>query len=258
MARTIVIANQKGGIGKSSSVSNLARALTEHNQRVLMIDLDPQGGLSASVGVDSFTVKRSTHTLLMSKNSTVDQVMRRVGSRLAIVPASIDLASAEVLLASKRNHTTRLRDALNRQPLPFDYVLIDTPPTLGILTANGLVAADELLIPVQAQYLAMRGIRGLLDTVDRITVNLNPDLRMTGIFATMFDYASQHAQEVLNELHDVFGNVVFDTVLPYADVVAEAPVAAKSVLDYAPDHAASHAYRQLAQEIIQRGESNNA
>lgn len=258
MARTLVIANQKGGIGKSTSVSNLARALTERNHRVLMIDLDPQGGLSAAVGVDSFNVKRSSYSLLMKENTALEKVARRVGTNLAIIPASIDLASAEIQLATKRDHTLRLQNALARQPLPFDYVLIDTPPTLGILTANGLVAAQELLIPVQAQYLAMRGVRGLLDTVDRITRNLNRDLSLLGIFVTMFDPESQHAQEVLDELHDVFGDAVFTTVLPYASVVAEAPVAHQSVLDYAPEHPAALAYRQLAQEIIQRGEPNNA
>ncbi len=258
MARTLVIANQKGGIGKSTSVSNLARALTELNHRVLIIDLDPQGGVSAAVGVDSFNVKRSIYSLLMKEDTPLEKVVRRVGTNLAIIPASIDLASAEIKLASKKDNTQRLRQALQRQPLPFDYVLIDTPPTLGILTANGLVAAQDLLIPVQAQYLAMRGIRGLLETVGRITLNLNKELRLLGIFATMFDPASQHAQEVLDELNDVFGAAVFTTVLPYADVVAEAPVAQQSVLDYASDHPAAHAYRQLAQEIIQRGETNNA
>lgn len=257
MARILVVANQKGGIGKSTSVANLARALTERQYRVLIIDLDPQGGVSATVGVDSFNVKRSTYTLLMKDKVNLEKVMRRVGPNLAIVPASIDLAAAEVQLAKQSNQVQRLRYALNHNALPFDYILIDTPPTLGILTANGLVAAQELLIPVQAQYLAMRGIRGLLQTVEQITKKLNPELRLLGIFVTMFDARARHAQEVLDELHTVFGAKVFQTVLPYDEVVAEAPIAHQSVLDYAPEHPVSQAYRQLAQEIIQRGETNN-
>ncbi len=255
MTRTLVIANQKGGIGKSTSVLNIGRALTEQGYRVLLIDLDPQGGLTAAVGVDSYSVRRSTYSLLIYENTSLGRLMRLVSKNLALLPASIDLASAEVQLASKRDQVVRLKRALdqNRVAVAFDYIIIDTPPALGILTANGLVAAGELLIPVQCQYLAMRGVRGLLDTTQRIQRQLNPDLRVTGLFATMYREGSTHAQEVVDELHEVFGSQMFQAIVPLADVVAEAPVAELSVLDYAPQHPASQAYRALTQEIISRG-----
>lgn len=253
MARTLVIANQKGGIGKSTSVANIGRALTEQGYRVLMVDLDPQGGLTAAVGVDSYNISRSVYSLLMYDNAPIGRLIRQVHEKLALLPASIDLASAEIQLASRRDQVVRLHRGLQRNRIPFDYIIIDTPPTLGILTANGMVAADELLVPVQCQYLAMRGVRGLLDTARRIQENLNPRLKLNGVFATMHQPESTHSQEVVNELQHVFGPKMFKTIVPMADVLAEAPVAELSVLDYAPNHPAAMAYRTLTQEIINRG-----
>jgi chromosome partitioning protein len=252
LTRTIVIANQKGGIGKSTSAINIGRALAEKGYRVLLVDLDPQGGLTAAIGVDSYGVRRSTYSLLMYDNVAIGRLVRTVGQNMGLIPASIDLASAEVQLASRRDQVVRLRNGLSRNRTPFDFVVIDTPPTLGILTANGLVAADELIIPVQCQYLAMRGVRALMDTVDRIRQHLNPSLKLTGVFATMFQDDSLHAREVVDEVRSVFGNVMFNTIVPTSDVVAEAPVSGQSVLDYAPKHPASQAYRALTQEIISR------
>ncbi len=252
MTRTLVIANQKGGIGKSTSVVNIGRALTEQGRRVLLIDLDPQGGLTAAVGVDSYTVRRSVYSMLMYDEAPIGRLMRLISHNLVLIPASIDLASAEVQLAKRADQVIRLRQALERNRTPFDFIIIDTPPTLGVLTVNGLVAAEELLIPVQTQFLAMRGARALLDTKERIEKKLNPNLKLTGVFATMHQPESMHAKEVVLELQDVFGPKMFHTIIPMADVVAEAPVAEVSVLDYAPSHPASKAYRALAQEIIDR------
>lgn len=253
MTRTLVVANQKGGIGKSTSVVNIGRALTEKGYRVLLVDLDPQGGLTAAVGIDSYSVNRSVYSLLMYDNAPIGRLMQRISDNLILLPASIDLASAEIQLASRRDQVVRLHRSLQRNRTPFDYIVIDTPPTLGILTANGLVAADELLIPVQCQYLAMRGVRALLDTAKRIQENLNPKLRLNGVFATMYQEDSTHSQEVVEELQRVFKAKMFKTFIPRDEVLAEAPVAEISVLEYAPDHPASLAYRSLTQEIIQRG-----
>lgn len=254
MARTIVIANQKGGIGKSTSALNISRALSEAGQRVLMIDLDPQGGLSAAIGVDSYSVKRSTYELLMSQKTSINRLIRSVGPNLALIPASLDLARAEVQLATQKDRTVRLRKALMRQRLTFDMIVIDTPPTLGILTANGLTAAQELLVPVQAQFLAMRGVRALLDTVKRVAENANPDIHLLGVFATMYNDSSTHSREVIAELASALGDKFFSISIPLDDVVAEAPVSGKALMDYAPHHAAAAAYRAIASEIIQRGE----
>ncbi|MCB9437078.1 MAG: ParA family protein [Anaerolineales bacterium] len=252
MTRTLVIANQKGGIGKSTSAMNIGRALNEFGYRVLLIDLDPQGGLTAACGIDSYTVRRSTYSLLMYDNAPFGRLLWRVRDGLVLIPASLDLANAEIQLASRPDAALRLYTGLTRNPIDFDYILIDTPPSLGVLTANGMAAADELLIPVQCQYLAMRGVRAIEDTRQRIQQKMKRNLFLGGVFATMYQPDYAHSQEVVDELHDVFGPKMFQTVIPMADVVAEAPAAEQSVLDYAPNHPATHAYRSLTLEIINR------
>lgn len=250
MTRIIVIANQKGGVGKSTSAMNLGLAFTEKGQRVLLIDLDPQGGLTAAFGIDSYDIRRSVFSLIMYSHVSLARVMRPVRNNLALVPASIDLAASEVQLAGVPDRAQRLRVSLRRGQLPFDYVLIDTPPGLGILTANGLVAADEVLIPVQCQYLAMRGVRALMDTIVRVKKNLNPTLRLTGLFGTMYRADSVHAQEVVDELRAVFGKRMFQTLIQYDDAVAEAPIVGLSVLEYMPRHPIAQGYRALAEEVM--------
>lgn len=252
MVRTLVIANQKGGVGKSTSVMNLGVALSERGFRVLLIDLDPQGGLTAAFGVDSYDIRRSAFSLLMYSHVSLARVMRPVRATLALVPASLDLAAAEIQLASVEDRAHRLQASLQRSRVPFDYILIDTPPGLGILTANGLVAADEVLIPVQCQYMAMRGVRALMDTVVRIKNNLNGGLRLGGLFGTMYRTESRHAQEVVEELREVFGAKMFKTLIHYDDVVAEAPIVGLSVLEYIPRHPIAQGYRSLAEEVAAR------
>lgn len=253
MTRTLVIANQKGGVGKSTSVMNLGVALADRGARVLLVDLDPQGGMTAAFGVDSYDIRRSAFSLLMYSQVSLARVVRPVRSTLALVPASLDLAAAEIQLASVADRAHRLRTVLERSRIPFDYVLIDTPPGLGILTANGLVAADEVLIPVQCQYLAMRGVRALMDTVVRIKNHMNPGLRLNGVFGTMYRPESRHAQEVVDELRGVFGAKMFQTLIHYDDVVAEAPIVGLSVLEYIPRHPIAKGYRGLAEEIVNSG-----
>jgi chromosome partitioning protein len=216
-----------------------------------LIDLDPQGGLSASLGVNSFEVKRSTYSLLSNPGSSLARVLRPVAHYIALAPASIDLASAEILLASQADGVTRLRDTLARNQIPFDFIIIDTPPTLGVLTANGMVAAEELIIPIQAQFLAMRGVRSILDALDRIKeTGMNPNLKLRGVFATMVRPESAHSREAVQEMREVFGSQMFSTVLEYNDVVPEAPAAGQSLIDYAPDHPITQAFRTLAEEIL--------
>lgn len=249
MTRTLVIANQKGGVGKSTSVMNLGVALAERGLRVLMVDLDPQGGLTATFGVDSYDIRRSTFSLIMHSHVSLARVMRPVRGKLALVPASLDLATAEIQLAGTADRARRLRQSLQQSRIPFDFILIDTPPGLGVMTANGLVAADEVLIPVQCQYLAMRGVRALIDTVVRVKNNLNPSLRLAGLFGTMYRAGSPHAQEVVDELRAVFGPKMFKTLINFDDVVAEAPIVGLSVLEYVPRHPIAQSYRALAEEV---------
>jgi chromosome partitioning protein len=249
MTRTLVIANQKGGVGKSTSVMNLGVALAEQGSRVLMVDLDPQGGLTAAFGIDAHDIRRSTFSLLMYSNVSLARVVRPVRKNLALVPASIDLAAGEIQLAGAAGRAQRLRRALQQNRIPFDYIFIDTPPGLGILTANGLVAADEVLIPVQCQYLAMRGVRALMDTIVRVKNSMNASLRLAGLFGTLYRPESLHAQEVVDELRGVFGPKMFKTLIHYDDVVAEAPVVGLSVLEYMPRHPIAQGYRALAEEV---------
>ncbi|NLX08692.1 MAG: ParA family protein [Chloroflexi bacterium] len=250
MTRTLVIANQKGGVGKSTSVMNVGVVLAASGRRVLLVDLDPQAGLTAAFGIDSYDVRRSSYSLLMVENASLARVVRTVRDRLALAPASIDLAHAEMQLARQPDPARRLAHALERSRIPFDYILIDTPPGLGVLTANGLAAADSVLIPVQCQYLAMRGVRALIDTVERVQQNLNNRLQIAGVFGTMYQPDSPHAQEVVDELRAVFGPKMMQTLIQYDDVAAEAPVAGLSVLEYSPQHPVAQGYRALTEEII--------
>ena len=254
MTRKIVVANQKGGVGKTTTTLNLSRALTEQGYRVLMIDLDAQAGLTASVGIDPYTLKRSTYSLLMSPNIPVQEVLQEVGVNLYIVPAMNNLTAAEIRLAHHKTPTELLRRSLENSQVDVDFIIMDTAPALGILSINGFVAADELLVPVQCSFLAMRGVRDTLDAVNQIKRRLNPNLKVLGFLATMFDELNAPvSREVVDELRHVFSKQVFQTVIGRASVLAEAPINAESVLDYAPAHPAAFAYRALAQEVINRG-----
>lgn len=256
MSRRIVIANQKGGVGKSTTVLNVGRALNEQGHSVMLIDLDPQAGLTASLGLDPYDLRRSSYSLLMFDNVPLGRVVRNISDQLLIVPATNSLVGAEIKLASSPNPTRRLRDALNGARIEVDYILIDTPPTLGILTLNGLIAAYELVVPVQCQFLALRGVRGTLESLEQISQRLNPKLHLMGILATMYEVHSPTSREAVEEMRTVFGDMVFQTLIGRAEVVAEAPITGQSVLDYAPQHAAAYAYRALAQEIVNRGETS--
>jgi chromosome partitioning protein len=252
MTRVIVVANHKGGVGKTTTVANLGAALAQAGQKVILIDLDAQGALTAGLGLDPYTLTRTAYTLLTRESTTLASVLRSVNDHggLVLVPGSVDLAAAEYQLSDEAEAPFRLRNALARSRVPADFILIDTPPSMGLLTVNGLVAATELLVPVQCQYLAMRGVRGLLESIWLVHEKFNPDLNLLGVLATMYKNGSEHSREVLDELRAVFEHKLFDTVIEDEDAVAKAPVAHKSVLSYSPTSEAAAAYQRLAQEVI--------
>lgn len=250
MSRKLVIANQKGGVGKSTLVMNLAAALAEQGQRVLMIDLDPQGALTASLGLDIYDVERSVYSLLMFEQASMTRALVTFSEQLALLPAGAALSAAEAKLGTTKDGPYRLRNSLGRTRIPFDVMLIDTPANLGILTANGLAAANELLIPVGCQFLAMRGVRALIEILPYVRQRVNPDLHLLGLVGTMYRPNSLHSQEVIAEIRSVFPDETFATLIHDDDLLAEAPVAAQSVLDYAPDSAPAAAFRALAQEVL--------
>lgn len=249
MTRVIVIANQKGGVGKTTTVANLGAALAEQGQKVILIDLDPQGALTAGLGLDPYTLTRTVYTLIVRPNSSLAGVLRPVGQGLWLAPASVDLSAVEYQLADESDRAFRLKNALERSRVPADYILIDTPPNIGVLTVNALVAATELVIPVQCQYLAMRGVRGLLEAIWRVHERLNPNLNLLGVLPTMFKKESEHSQEVVAELRSVFEHKVFETVIYDEDAVAQAPVAKQAVLNFRPTSEGAIAFRKLAEEI---------
>lgn len=255
LSRTIVVANQKGGVGKTTTVANLGSALAALGKRVLLIDLDPQAALTATCGFDPYHLPHSMYSVLIHENVVLSRVLRPVGHNtdMAIAPASIDLAAAEVQLATLSGRARRLQRALERNRVPFDYILIDTPPSLGILTLNGLVAASEVLIPVQCHYLAMRGVRALMESVWRVKRRLNPRLRLLGLLPTMYDPGSRHAAQVVDEMRAVFKHKVFDVIIQNSMAFAETPVASRTLVDYAPDHEGAVAYRRLAEVIAHEG-----
>jgi chromosome partitioning protein len=252
VTRAIVVANQKGGVGKTTTVINLGTALSAMGKRVLLIDIDPQAALTASYGFDPYALPNTMYSVLIYDKVPISQVLRPVGkmNNVALAPASVDLAVAEVKLAGAKKRAHRLYRALRRNRVPFDFILIDTPPSLGLLTLNGLVGAREVLVPVQCHYLAMRGVRALVETVWRVKRRLNPRLRLLGLLPTMYNPDARHADEVVRELRDVFGSKVFDVLIRESTIFAEAPVAYQALIDYAPDHEGAMAYRRLAEVIV--------
>jgi len=248
--RVIAVANQKGGVGKTATVANLGAALAELGQRVVLIDLDPQANLGVLVGVAE--AELSTHELLLSDAVSLEQVLQPTAwPGLAIAPANYGLAAAELELAQLAEPHTRLARKLTG--LATDVVvLVDTPPRLGFLTLNALAAAGEVIIPVQASYLAMQGLRQLLGTVESVQARVNPALRITGVLLTMFDARTRHAQQVCERLRAHFGKLVFTTEIPRSVAFDYSTVAAEPLVHFRPSSAGAAAYRSLAQEVLNR------
>jgi chromosome partitioning protein len=252
-ARVIAMANQKGGVGKTTTTINLGAALAEQGKRVLLIDVDPQGSLGVGLGVEPHALDVTIYNLLMQDGAGLDEALVETAIEdLHLLPANIDLAAAELLLVQEVAREQALERIVQRLRYRYDHILIDCPPSLGLLTINGLTAADGVIVPLECEYFALRGMSLLMQTLDRVRSRLNPELELEGIIATMFDQRTIHSREVLERVRDAFGDVVFDTTVTKTIRFAEAPVAGEPILSYAPRSRGADAYRELAREVLER------
>jgi chromosome partitioning protein len=249
-AQVIAFTNQKGGVAKTTTTLNLAVAFSEKGHRVLCVDLDPQANLTMSQGIDPDSLESSMYDVLVNHMSIREVIRKR---EIDIACASIDLAGAEIAMSTQIGRERSLQKAFAPIKDDYDFICIDTPPSLGLLTINALTAADKVIVPVQCEYLSMRGLIQLQNTLSMIRENLNPDVQIEGILPTLVDTRTVHAKEAIELLEENFGDTVFASRITKTVRFAEAPVKGMSVLKYDPDGKAAYAYRQLAREVLENG-----
>jgi len=249
MAKVIVITNQKGGVGKTTTSVNLGACLAKNGFKVLLIDLDPQGNSTSGMGFEKDETKNSLYDVLVREYPLRDIAQRTKIDNLYLAPSSVVLAAAEVELVSHLAREHRLKSAISSVSSDFDYILIDCPPSLGILTVNGLVSADHVLIPVQTEYYALEGLSQLLHTIQRVRVSLNPRLSLLGVLLTMYNKHTILSRQVEEEVKKHFPNKVFDTIIPRNIRLAEAPSYGKTIIHYDRFGKGASAYKSLAKEV---------
>ncbi|WP_269531721.1 ParA family protein [Chitinimonas sp. BJYL2] len=251
MSRVIAITNQKGGVGKTTSAVNLAAGLGQAGKRVLLIDLDPQGNATMGCGVDKHGLGRSVYHLLLG-HAELDDARVKTEHGFDLLPANRELGGAEVELIEVERRELRLREALVKVRRDYDFILIDCPPALNMLTVNGLAAADGVIIPMQCEYYALEGLTDLVNTLRKVRVALNPKIEIDGLLRTLFDPRSTLAQQVVAQLGQHFGDKVFNTVIPRNIRLAEAPSFGRPIFSYDKSSRGAQAYRELADELIAR------
>ena len=251
MGRVHTLVNQKGGVGKTTTAINLGAYLAQFGQRVLIVDIDPQANATSSLGVDKHTVKGGAYEVLLGGMPATALILQNPRLKLAILPSSPSLAGAEVELVSELGRESKLKQALTPVEERYDYILIDCPPSLGVLTVNGLMAAkDGILIPVQCEYLALEGLGELTRTIQRVRSAIFPSLKVRGVILTMFDSRTHLSQDVVAEVRKYFPDKVFETVIPRSVRLAEAPSYGLPVSTYAPGSHAARSYELLARELL--------
>lgn len=252
-SRVIAVINQKGGVGKSTTVINLSACLGENKKKVLVIDFDPQGNSTSGYGIEKEELEHDVYDVILHNYPIEDTIMETSEPNVFIVPATIQLATAEIELVTAMARESVLKDAVNKVKDEFDYVLIDCPPSLGLLTINALIAANSLLIPIQCEYYALEGVAKLLESMQMVKRRMNPDLEIFGVLMTMFDSRTTLSKQVVDEVQEYFGKKMFKTIIPRNVKVSEAPSHGMPVVQYARVSKGSLAYMKLAKEVVARG-----
>lgn len=255
MARIIAFVNQKGGVGKTTSTINVARYLAEAGKRVLLVDLDPQGNASSGLGIHEKNREKNLYHAMIMGLATAEIVVDTGIPNLSLIPAAQDLAGAEIEMVHIEQREFRLYYVLRQVRPHFDYILIDSPPSLGLLTINGLVASDGVIIPVQTEYYALEGLSQLLGTIELVRERLQPNLKITGALLTLFDRRNRLARQVVEEVRRHFPGPVFESVVPRSVRLAEAPSFGKSILDFDAFSKGARAYKLVVKEILEREEA---
>ena len=252
MARVIAIANQKGGVGKTTTAVNLGAYLAISGRRTLLVDIDPQGNATSGTGIDKAAIERCMYSVLIDGVAMEEIIVPTLTARFDVAPSTISLAGVELELVAKMSREYFLKEALRGVIDGYDYVLIDSPPSLGLLTVNGLSAADEVLVPIQCEYYALEGLSQLIETIEMVRSHLNPRLTLSGVLLTMYDVRTNLSQQVVEDVKAFFGHriKVFDTVIPRNVRLSEAPSFGQPIAQYDDRSKGAEAYRELASEVV--------
>ena len=250
MVKVIAIANQKGGVGKTTTAVNLAACLAQKGRKVLMLDEDPQGNATSGLGFDKRDIKKCVYDTLINDVPMKDVLLHSDYENLDVIPATIQLAGAEIELVSLMNREGRLKNALERVKHDYDYVLIDCPPSLGLLTINALTAANSVMVPIQCEFYALEGVSQLMNTIKLVQRNLNPALKLEGVLMTMFDQRTNLSSDVVGEVRKYFNTKMYNTIIPRNVRLSEAPSHGQPVIVYDPKSKGAQVYSELAQEVL--------
>lgn len=254
MGRTIVIANQKGGVGKTTTAINLSASLAELGQKVLIIDMDPQGNTTSGLGIDKDEQENTVYELLLDESEIEDCIIQSAYENLSVLPANINLAAAEIEIIGVEGKEFVLREAVETIKDQYDFILIDCPPSLNVLTINSMCAADTILVPIQCEYYALEGLSQLIHTIDLVKDRLNPDLEIEGVVFTMYDARTNLSLQVVENVKNNLNQNIYKTIIPRNIRLAEAPSHGMPINEYDPKSAGAESYRLLAEEVIHRGE----
>lgn len=252
-SKVIAVINQKGGVGKSTSVINLSACLGENKKKILVIDFDPQGNSTSGYGIEKDELEHDVYDVILDDFPIEDAIIETCEPNVFIVPATIQLATAEIELVSLEKRESVLKEAVSRVKDEFDYVFIDCPPSLGLLTINALIAADSLIIPIQCEYYALEGVAKLLESMEMVKRHKNPNLEIFGVLMTMYDSRTTLSKQVVDEVKKYFGKTMFKTIVPRNVKLSEAPSHGLPVIKYARVSKGSLAYMKLAKEVVARG-----